>query len=130
MKRFIYLILAIQFTGCAPIDKRFPIWIINNSNKVIYFLVSTKYPDTTFTQINYDSYLLNPGAKISYDSNQPWDEVFTAKFPKDTFLIFFFNSDTINKYDWETIRSKYKIMERRALSKSNLKNSDWKITYP
>lgn len=51
-------------------------------------------------------------------------------FIGDTIRIFVFSYDTLMKYDWEVIRSGYKILKRYDLTLKNLKDLNWSITYP
>lgn len=130
MKYLITLVIvSIIFCSCVPKDKLFSIWIKNNSNKNIYFIVNN-YVDTLLPLTNKYLIKVEVNDRISIDSHQPWNEVFSAKYPKDTLLIYFFNNDSINKYDWETIRISNKIMEKRIYSKQDLQNSNWYINYP
>lgn len=130
MKRiFINIFVLIYLTSCLPVDKRYPIWIKNNTNNGIYFFVNN-YIDTLLPQTDKYVILINANDKISIDSNQPWEEVFSAEYPKDTLQIFYFNVDSINKYDWNTIRNEYMVMDRRVYSKTYLLNNNWTIIYP
>jgi hypothetical protein len=48
----------------------------------------------------------------------------------DTLCFFIFDTDTINHYDWETIRNEYKILQRYDLSLQDFKRLEYTITYP
>jgi hypothetical protein len=130
-KKNIFIFISIIFNiGCLPIDKRYSIWIRNNSSNNIYFHVSTNYPDTSLP--NTDEYVIKvkPESKRFIDSSEPWEKRFSSTFPRDTLLIFFFDADTISKYSWQLIRDKHKILEKRMYGKVELNNNDWNIYYP
>ncbi|MCC8145529.1 MAG: hypothetical protein LIO93_03625 [Bacteroidales bacterium] len=57
------------------------------------------------------------------------NDLFTI-FPTDTLSIFFFNPDTLAKYDWEIIKNEYKILARYDLSHKDLKQLNWSVPYP
>ena len=48
----------------------------------------------------------------------------------DNILIFFFDADTIEYYNWDVIRENYKILERRMYSWNEITNSKLGIVYP
>jgi len=53
-----------------------------------------------------------------------------ALLPTDTMSIFFFDPDTLAKYDWSIIREEYKILVRYDLSHDNLRELKWCVCYP
>lgn len=103
------LFLIVIVTSCLPTDKRYSIWIKNNSDEEVYFVVSN-YSDTLLPQTNKYVNLINANDRMSIDSDQPWEEVFSINYPKDTLQVFYFNVDTINEYNWDIIRDEYKII--------------------
>lgn len=123
------LFLIVIVTSCLPTDKRYSIWIKNNSDEEVYFVVSN-YSDTLLPQTNKYVNLINANDRMSIDSDQPWEEVFSINYPKDTLQVFYFNVDTINEYNWDIIRDEYKIISRSVYSKDYLIHTNWTITYP
>ena len=123
------LFLIVIVSSCLPTDKRYSIWINNNLDEEVYFVVSN-YSDTLLPQTNKYVNLINANDRMSIDSDQPWEEVFSINYPKDTLQVFYFNVDTINEYNWDIIRDEYKIISRRVYSKEYLINNNWTITYP
>jgi hypothetical protein len=109
-------------------DRNYVITIKNNSLNDIYFQVSNNYPDTLLTLASSYLTIIHNNNSKTLDNPHKWADVFSEVFPKDTMLIF--NSDTINKYNWETISHDYKIIQRRAYSQSDLQSANWTITYP
>jgi len=130
MKKLIILSIFTVLCSCLPIDKRFPIWIINTSGYNIYCHVSKNYPDTLLPVSSLNVIIIKNGEKKPIDSNEPWEETFSAQFPSDTLLIYYFNADTFNKYSWEDIRAKHKIFRKNLYSKQDLRNFNWVINYP
>jgi len=130
MKKFFVFIIVLFIVSCLPIDTYYPIWIKNNSNKDVYFFETNMYPDTLLPNTNINVVFLKKGDKEGIGSTHPWDETFSAQFPSDTLLIYYFDSDTISKYSWEEIRSKHKILRKNLYSKQDLMNTNWTITYP
>ncbi len=49
---------------------------------------------------------------------------------KDTLSVFFFHQDTLQKYKWQEIKDKYKILKRYDLSLNDLQNLNFSIPYP
>jgi hypothetical protein len=111
-------------------DRYYFITIKNDSSNNIYFQISNNYPDTAVLLTTSYLNIIHNNTNKTLGIPRRWEDAFSEVFPKDTLLIFFFDSYTINSYDWETIRLDYKILERRAYSKSDLKKSNWTITFP
>lgn len=129
MKRLFVFILLIK--SCTPYDLHFYTIDINNKyNASIYYYLNLTFPDTLLPIENKYIIKINKSSFDVLDSEEPWSKKFSKIFPKDTLQIFFFNADTIAKYDWEYIRKNYKIMERRVYSKSDLEKNNWQINYP
>lgn len=87
------------------------------------------YPDTTLP--SNKPFLLNVSPKNynHLDHSFPW-EVIIQGLPADTLSIYIFDADTLNTYDWRSIKEGYKILKRYDLSLDDLKKSNWTITYP
>jgi hypothetical protein len=130
MKYLLSIIILFTLLACTPMDREYSILIKNNTSVSIFFYVSQDYPDTLLPQTKQYVKIIETNNTKSFDNPHKWEDDFSTIYPKDTLLIFFFNADTINRYDWETIRKGYKIMERRAYSKGDLEKSNWTITYP
>jgi hypothetical protein len=131
MKYICFLVLLLFSGSCIPLDRNYSIWLQNNASYEIWYLLKYNYPDTVLPQSNSNVRTLLSGKKDYIIGNtHKWEDTFNDFFPNDTLVIFFFNSDIINSYNWETIRLKYKILERREYSKSDLAQLKWTITYP
>ena len=135
MKIFICIIMGLVFfaPSCKHkdplVEKAYGIWVQNNSNVIINYLVSYNYPDTIIP----DQYSNLAGIKAmnkgDYQSKKDWDAVF-AENNASKISFFFFSPDTITKYGWNDVRSGYKILKRKDLSLQDLKNSNYTVTYP
>ena len=133
MKRlslYLFIFILLVNYSCVKMDVLYSICIKNNTSKIIYFHIAESYPDTVLPATKEYVAKISANNRKPVDSSNPWEEQFKKEFPKDTLLIFFFDSDTINKYDWETIRKGYKIMEKRIYSKTDLQKANWYIYYP
>lgn len=104
--------------------------IQNNSNQAISFLVPDvnaghKYPDVALEDSKGIMITIPAGKSGTW-----WvDEKIASYYkdlPTDTLSYFIFSTDTLAKYDWETIRRNYKVLRRYDLTH----NTAYSITYP
>ena len=58
-----------------------------------------------------------------------WEKYFNL-LPRDTLSIYIFHTDTLNKYPWNIVKEKYMVLKRYDLSLSDLKQLDFKVSYP
>ena len=135
MKRLFYIICLMLFlTSCDPwfLVGDYVLWIENKGDSKVCFLLNYDYPDTLLPQSKKHVQTLSTGRRTHLVcSKQEWKDSFSEHFPSDTLHIFFFDPDTINAYDWETIVSDYKVMESRVYSRQDLEDCGWNtITYP
>lgn len=134
MKKIIIpIIFFAAFSGACKknpfVERVYSIKIQNNSSHWINFFDSRVYPDTLLpTQKPYYG-ASRPNNFGSIDSKMDWIDVFT-NLPKDTLAIFIISADTLQSYNWATIRTDYKILRRYDLSFSDLKNGNFVVTYP
>lgn len=133
------LAISVMLSGCPDwsMDKRYPLYIFNNSERGIGFYLAlggnngTYYPDTILPKSNQNliSKKINPSSTYYCASGYPWDEVIND-LTSDTMSIFIFHSDTLDKYSWDEVREGYKILQRYDLSLKDLQKLDWSVTYP
>jgi hypothetical protein len=114
-----------------PLAKNvFRIWVENKTNKAITFLVSRNYPDTTIPDEENKLRGVAPSTRNPYDfSEKKWSDVFD-NLPADTLSVFIFSGDTLVKYNWQQIRSGYKILKRYDLSRQDIERLNYTTTYP
>ena len=100
----------------------------NNSSKSIYYKISKMYPDTSIR----DS-LVTGGIASSkqqpYESRKTWPKFFES-LPADTLSVFFFSPDTVHKYGWKQVQSKYLVLKRKDISLKDLEDNEYIVTYP
>ena len=114
-------------------DRKYPLYIINDSNHTIAYYVAAvgiehKYPDTALVSNKFEMGTIPPGGSTIWDSSVPFDRFFQL-LPSDTLSIYLFHPDTLAKYDWSVIRSEYKVLKRFDISYDDLKSNDFKVTY-
>jgi hypothetical protein len=137
-KKFITIVIIIfvLMSACKNFPyQRYPYKIQNNSDSFIkaYIALSTNegiYPDTSFF-FPKDKLIIEikPFDKYHSDVGASWDKIYSY-FPLDTMSIFIFHADTLNKYQWEEIRQRYKILKRYDLSLHDFQKLDYTIYYP
>ena len=64
-----------------------------------------------------------------FGSSNPFKGVFDT-FQADTLSVYVFHTDTLNKYNWATISSQYKVLVRYDLSYTDVENAGFEIKYP
>ncbi len=116
-------------------DRKYPLMIKNESyhSLGVYFALGGKngtlFPDTVLPEKNnYVIKNIKPGANYYYDSGLKWEKIF-EEIPSDTMSVYFFHSDTLEKYNWEIIRDEHKIIKRIDYSLEDLKALNYTIIY-
>lgn len=135
---FFLLILIISSSKCKVTEQRYPLYIVNNTNQNLYVFFNEDahyksiYPDTQIT--NFKDRLGLPiksfRKELIVDGSATWQSVYEVNVPNDTLSFFIFNTDTLFKYPWDTIRSKYMILQRYDLSLKDLQNRNFELEYP
>ena len=126
--KIVVLFLAYSFTGCGEtplgVERGWRFWIQNESSNGIAFNIGITYPDTTiiFTEKSLKGCPVDE--RVPFDINKPWKEYF-KELPRDTLNVYVFSSDTLQKYDWETIVSESKVLERYDLSYQDMIEMNW-----
>lgn len=130
---FFLSFLALFFTACDPPPGATVRYIFNIRNKGltdIKYSVSKSYPDTSITDsISAQLNLIHPSKEDKYTTSDKWPEFF-SKLPADTLSILFFSPDTVSKYGWKQVQSRYLILKRKDISLQDLENSNYVVTYP
>lgn len=106
------------------------LWVKNQTNRQVNYLVSYQYPDTTIPD-NYNGLGTVPALSYTPEDikKDSWTEVFD-QFPSDTMTVFIISTDTLIRYGWQQVRSGYKILKRYDLSKDDLARLNYEIVYP
>lgn len=116
-------------------EKWYTIKIQNNTDKVIFVSAGCdkyglfSYPDTILTTTKPSLLSVSPNDYNNLRSSIKWEEIVNEQ-PEGKLSIYFFNSDTINSYDWAQIKDGNRVMKRIDLSVVELENMNWIITYP
>lgn len=135
MKQFVVIFLILTICIASTCNKNpfaktvYSIFIQNESEKPILFLVSEDYPDTSIPDSRTELVGVTAGGRTPYDFHvRNWSEVFD-RLPQDTLSIFIFSGDTLANNTWQDIRTGYKILKRYDLSQQDIKNMN-PIVYP
>jgi hypothetical protein len=115
-------------------DRKYTITIVNNSTHRIRFYFdgltgAHYYPDTVLPAVMPPMGIIEPGKRFYRDAGIKWEDTF-REMPSDTLSLYVFHPDTLNVYDWPTIRNRYKILKRYDLSIEDLQRADFTISYP
>ncbi|WP_372934900.1 hypothetical protein [Mariniphaga sediminis] len=112
----------------------------NNSEKALYVLKSTEFPDTLSfgtgpsPELNKSTYKVLSGetSENPLRNRDCWETDFTYVdiIPSDTLMIYIFDADTIENVDWADVVHYYMVLKRYDLSLDDLKRDDWTISYP
>lgn len=144
MKFTFLLPILFLLTVCAQceelaMDRDQPLIVHNQSTQPIRVLLNDSkdynalYPDTSISQFKErltPEILPEEKAAVSGSGEASWDNVWEGTVPNDTLSMFFFHSDTIDAYHWDTIRKEYKVLLRYDLSLQDLKKRNFVIEYP
>jgi hypothetical protein len=133
-KFFLFSSLLLLFFQCRDDGLARYIDFYNNSGKpVCYYMpwkYGTFYPDTILPEKNPEPYKFNKEWHFNFGNPGMNENQLFATFPTDTLSVFFFDPDTLAKYEWETIRKEYKVLVRYDFSHADLKRLEWRIYYP
>lgn len=132
MKKYL-IVFLFPFVGCnckKNLDERSVIITNNATHSITYYFLEHaehKYPDTAIeTSVVLTS--LPPGRSTTLFLGDP---AYVYKYQKvERMCLFTFHTDTISKYNWDVIRSEYKVLKRYDLSYDDLKQRDFNITLP
>lgn len=136
MKIFVMILGSILgLASCEGLmEKFYPLLFFNTSNAqvALYFVKpggGNLYPDTTLLE-NQPVFISIPSnadapayLKVKY-------ELFFQELPSDTLSVFIIHSDSLAKYDWNTIRKDYNVLKRYDLSLEDLQRLNFKVPYP
>ena len=130
--KFIVLLVVLSIlSACPKIDYKHAFKFSNNSNVDVYIYFGltdiagvTLYPDTVVPEVRV-GVLFKQGAARHYSYNYLYNEECT-----DVLSLFIFDADTFNIYDWNEIRSGYKVLQRYDISPEDAKMLERKISYP
>ncbi len=136
MNRLIILIILLV-SSCKTTDIESTIQIRNNSNQSISTFIALPnavgfaYPDTMLPVNEISMQSADFGGQNFYDLPRSLEEELNT-MPTDTLSIYYFSTDTLNKYSWEEIRNNYMILRRDDIvpPTSEVARDFWLIEYP
>jgi hypothetical protein len=120
------------FSTCTHGDLRsvslpeYTFYIRNNTMDTFKYSSSTLFPDTTL-QNNVDSTSIYPFQLGQINIPQYLLPNFETYGSVEVFLI---NVDTLHKYPWQTVASRYLIAKRYELTYDSIKDNNNVINYP
>ena len=108
------------------------IYLKNNSEINIGFYVSNIYPDTILDAKKPDMTMVEPGKERYIQLNMMVDTPLNWKksFPRDTVTVFVLDYEITEQLSWNTVRDNYMILKRYEMDVVELRNMEYKITYP
>jgi hypothetical protein len=128
-------IIAVLISACSRscdnplgLPVAYKLHVQNNSSSLIFYQISKIYPDTSIRDSLVTGGIL-PSKQQPYESLKTWPKFFDT-LPADTLSIFFFSQDTVHRYGWKQVQSKYLILKRKDISLKDLEASDYIVTYP
>lgn len=135
---FIVVLLVLSAGSCEKFgEKKYVVWLENKSGVRLYNTVGTPgqgtagiYPDTSLplSKPIFSEVLPQSTGYIIYGS-QKIEKIFEL-LSKDTLSVYVFNADTVDRYDWNTVRTQNRMLRRYDLSLQDLKIRNWLVTYP
>ena len=144
---FIFLLFFI-LSSCVfdRIDKR-NLMIYNNSNKIIYSVISSN--DSIYNLGNFDDFVykgnyiytkegdiklfgftgINPKEKLQSDGGSTKWDVYFESIDDKKIRLFNIYKDSVDKYGWKEILSKNIYTEKYLFTIEDLEKMKWKIEY-
>lgn len=130
---FLFTAIGTTLVSCEVpwgATKRSGFNIQNNSAVTISTSLSKNYPDTLIPDSNsVRRIILSSGNVFDFTTSDKFSKYF-SQLPADTLSIFFISQDSISKYGWKQIQSRYLLLARKDISLKDLEDSDYLITYP
>jgi len=121
------ILLVSCSVGCDKLtDHVYSIKVQNNTTDTIQFYASYVYPDTAIANEKPRLQMVYPSDFSYWDSKEKWEDI----LPSDTIYVYILSKKTVDKYNWDLIRSGNRILKRYDLSIRDLKKQNWTITYP
>lgn len=136
MKTLTFSLIAIIMLAASRclVEDFYVITVRNDLGKSVFFFETglpedSQYPDTLLPAVKPDLAEIKSNERFRIYSRTKWEDVFSS-LRSDTLSVYFFDSDTLNKYDWSKIREGYKVLKRYDLSLQDLERLNYLVTYP
>ena len=141
MKKILFVCFSsiiVIITGCDTTietdTRHYHIRFTNTSNYDTYIRCGLKHPDTslaTMQEVTVPAWHLKTEAhSTNYDAltyRTTYESIFRTH---DTLMVFVFNADTVESYDWEQVQNNYMIAQRYDLALNDLYQLNWQLTFP
>ena len=116
------MIIYIGASSCNNKEERYRrIYIINNSNKAIYYRLSFAYPDTTLNESDPNNYKINSGEQVSTSA---------SSFIYNSIMqMFILDASVVEREPWDSIVLHYQVLKRYQFTEHFLESLNWIITY-
>lgn len=111
----------------------------NSSQRDIYILVSSQFPDTLAIQHssrhlpdpNVQKIYVNTSLKLTPSRDgECWEDRFNSKvkiLPADTLMIYVLDAKLVESMSWDSIVNDYEILKRYDLSLQDLRKNNWSL---
>lgn len=133
-KVYFICILSLLFSQCCDKDLSRGFSLYNNSDSPISYYMPWEnglyYPDTILPELIPYLHKFDKEYHFSFGEGNFHENALFELFPTDTMSVFFFDPDTLAKYNWVTIKEEYNVLVRYDLSHDDLKRLGWCIYYP
>ncbi len=142
--KILFLVTSVLFIGSTcnnkEVDCHNTISFINKSDKAIYVLCDTHYPDTLYfghysglTSNAYKNKILaNTKGDRPLQNRDCWETDFYYEdiIPSDTLMVYVFDAEVLESVSWSEVVENYMVLKRYDLSLYDLQHMNWTITYP
>ena len=138
---FLIIFLLIMCTAC-PMDREYPIEIqieCNSPHNIGYLFLDVRNVSRTIPEFDKPPSIVEANTLEEYHDRAlkggGWSN-YVKKYPNDTFSVFIFHPDTLNKYPWDQIRKEYKVLVRYDIAADDYykfpeaRSPEIKITIP
>jgi hypothetical protein len=134
-----FIMMFISSFTCGKDDNcHYTADFINKTDKTVYIMASSGYPDTNAWKYLSPDPLLSPEIhEVKANSNndaamrgRTCVEVFLSNPETDTLILFVFDAQVLETTPWDTVKARNLYLTRYDLSLPDLQNNNWTITYP
>lgn len=132
----IFLATALCATKCKKDseDCHFTVPYKNNTQKSLYIITESYYPDTILRNPNPANnpqlYKVKPLSILSYKEKSCIEAIYNVYTPSDTMMFYIFDAEVLENTDWEVVKTNNMYLQRYDLSLEDLRKLNFTITYP
>ena len=124
-----FVVVLFLTTGC-PMDMDWGLRVVNNSQQTIY--VYAAYLQEDLLPISKPRLIEVLRQQEGWISGSYINDEQLKRFSKEQLTMFFLSKDTIDKYNWETVRSKNMVLKLYRFNEQELlgKGNGYQVFYP